>query len=136
VKSPVEPEVASEPKVPASTPKPVAPRAAAAAPKPKPVAAIPPPEPPTIRLHPPVAAPASETPANEVSAYERPSGAAAKHMLNSIKCFDAFAYDYGRGGRQYFSALCKGGNRKQVSCAGAGCKIEYAPAPSHLPEGH
>lgn len=68
----------------------------------------------------------------DASAMDRPSGPAAKRMLNSIKCFDAFAYEGEAGGRQVFSALCKGGNRMEVSCAGAGCKIEYAPAPSHL----
>jgi hypothetical protein len=60
-------------------------------------------------------------------------GPGAKRMLNTIKCFDEFSFDYERGGRQYFSALCKGGNRMQVSCIGSGCRIEYAPAPSHLP---
>ena len=54
-------------------------------------------------------------------------------MLNSIKCFDEFGFDYEAGGREYFSAHCKGGNRKQVSCIGSGCKIEYAAAPSHVP---
>ena len=56
-------------------------------------------------------------------------------MLNSIKCFDQFEFDFRAGGRQFFSALCKGGNRMQVSCAGAGCKIVYAPPPSHYPTG-
>ena len=61
-------------------------------------------------------------------------GPGAKRMLNSIMCFDDFSFDYAAGGREYFSALCKGGNRKQVSCAGSGCKIEYAPPPSHVQE--
>ena len=64
---------------------------------------------------------------------DRPSGPAAKQMLNSIKCFDQFEFDFRADGRQVFSALCKGGNRMQVSCAGAGCKIVYAAPPSHVP---
>ena len=64
-----------------------------------------------------------------------PSGGAAKQMLNSIKCYDRFAFDYQKRARRYFSAQCLGGNRMQVSCIGAGCKIEYAPPPSHVPDG-
>ena len=77
----------------------------------------------------------AEAPNAALPAMDRRSGPPAKRMLNSIKCFDEFAFDRQSGGRQYFSALCKGGNRMQVSCAGAGCKIEYAPAPRHFPTG-
>jgi len=53
-------------------------------------------------------------------------------MLFSIKCFDDLEYEGEADGRQYYSGLCKGGNRKEVSCVGAGCKVEYARPPSHL----
>jgi hypothetical protein len=113
-------------------PKPAPPKASAVEPK-QPKSATTPPE-PRIRLAPPEPTVATEEPA-ELSAMDRPSGPAAKQMLNSIKCFDEFEFDFRARGRQYFSALCKGGNRKQVSCAGAGCKIEYARPPSHVPTG-
>jgi hypothetical protein len=54
-------------------------------------------------------------------------------MLFSIKCFDDLAYDKSARGREYFSGLCKDGHRMKVSCAGAGCRVEYAPPPSHVP---
>jgi hypothetical protein len=76
---------------------------------------------------------AAEVAPAEPAADTRPGASAAKHMLTSIKCYREFAYEGQFGGRQRFSALCVGGNRRQVSCLGAGCKIEYAPAPSHLP---
>ena len=80
---------------------------------------------------PPPAAPEVSAPPTP-SALERPSAAAAKRMLFSIKCFDSLAYEGSARGREYFSGLCKDGHRMEVSCAGAGCKVEYAPPPSHL----
>jgi hypothetical protein len=66
------------------------------------------------------------------NALDQPSAAAAKRMLFSIKCFDDLAFEGSARGRHYFSGLCKDGHRKEVSCAGAGCKVEYARPPSHL----
>jgi hypothetical protein len=54
-------------------------------------------------------------------------------MLFSIKCFDDLAYEKSARGREYFSGLCKDGHRMEVSCAGAGCRVEYGPPPSHVP---
>jgi hypothetical protein len=64
-------------------------------------------------------------------ALEFPGALAANRLLYSIKCFDQLAYEGEARGRHYYSALCKSGARKEVSCAGASCRIEYAPAPSH-----
>jgi hypothetical protein len=118
---------------PSPAPRPVAPPAVA--PKPRTSEGEPLPPAPRIRLSPPEPATAAAVPVVAIPAIDRPSGAPAKRMLNSIKCFDEFAFEGQAGGRQYFSARCKGGNRMQVSCAGAGCKIEYAPAPKHYPTG-
>jgi hypothetical protein len=84
---------------------------------------------------PPEPAGAGETATAELAPIALPSGGAAKQVLNSIKCYDQFAFDYQKGARRYFSAQCLGGNRMQVSCIGAGCKIEYAPPPSRVPDG-
>ena len=118
--------VAAEPKpVPVSKEQPGAPkrRTSEGEPLPPPVVLAPVPEPAVV----PETAPA------EPAADTRPGASAAKSMLTSIKCYREFAYEGQFGGRQRFSALCVGGNRRQVSCLGAGCKIEYAPAPSHVP---
>ena len=58
-------------------------------------------------------------------AIDRPSGPAAKRVLVSIKCFEQFAFERQAKGRQYFSALCENGFRREVSCQGAGCRIDY-----------
>jgi len=59
------------------------------------------------------------------------SAAPAKRVLVSIKCLDQFAFEGQAGARQYFSAMCESGFRRQVSCVGAGCRIEYARPPPH-----
>jgi hypothetical protein len=74
-----------------------------------------------------------QPPANERPALEYPNALAANRLLYSIKCFDGLAYEGESRGRHRYSALCKSGARKQVSCKGASCRIEYAPPPSHLP---
>jgi hypothetical protein len=134
-----------------AAPAPVASSAAPVAALPQPNAAPPTPPPPpkdprlepapmqrNIDYAPPPIRPASEAARNAPvatgdSALGYPSADAAKHMLFSIKCFDELAYEGERGGRQHFSGLCLGGNRMEVSCAGAGCRVEYAPPPSHVP---
>jgi hypothetical protein len=83
--------------------------------------------PPIFATPPPPPAP------TERSAYDYPSAGAAKRMLVSIKCLDQLAYEGKADGREFFSAICANGHRRQVSCAGAGCRIEYARPPSHLP---
>ena len=104
-----------------------------AAPKPRPVE----PEPaPSSRFEapaPPVTPVPVEPEATATSPLDQPSAAAAKRMLFSIKCFDDLAFERNSHGRHYFSGLCKDGHRKEVSCAGAGCRVEYAPPPSHVP---
>jgi len=88
---------------------------------------------PLVRAAPPPAPATSPAPARPApGVLDQPSAAAAKRMLFSIKCFDDLAYEGSARGRHYFSGLCKDGHRKEVSCAGAGCKVEYARPPSHL----
>jgi len=87
-------------------------------------------------VHRPASQPAEAEPtpvATERRALEYPNALAANRLLYSIKCFDQLAYEGESRGRQLYSALCKSGARKQVSCNGASCRIEYAPPPSHLP---
>lgn len=129
---------------PAST---VAPPAALAlrltAEKPRPVAPVPPeakpvkpprtPPPPSLPPDPamPTVKLAPDAPA-ESAAFDNPSAGAAKRMLVSIKCVEQLNYEGARNGRRYFSGLCENGQRREVSCTGAGCKIEYARPPSHV----
>jgi hypothetical protein len=131
------PAVATAP-TPVSTSVPAEPTPKRAAPKviekkPAKVATVAAPPPPQIRYGPPEPTNADQVATAEPAPMERPGGGAAKQMLNSIKCYDNFAFDREAAGRRYFSALCKGGNRMQVSCFGAGCKIVYGPPPSHVP---
>jgi hypothetical protein len=93
----------------------------------------PPPEP--TRVAPPSPAPVAPAPPPLAGrpALEYPNALAANRLLYSIKCFDQLAYEGEARGRHYYSALCKSGARKEVSCNGASCRIEYAPAPDHLP---
>jgi hypothetical protein len=67
------------------------------------------------------------------SPYDMPGANGATRVLVGIKCTDDFRYEGEARGRQYFSARCESGSRRSVSCVGGGCKIEYAPPPSHLP---
>jgi len=130
---------AAEPAPPATIAAPIASGATAppiakpvAAPKPRPVEPEPAPSP---RFDPPTppATPAPAEPTTTVtSPLDQPSATAAKRMLFSIKCFDDLAFERNSHGRHYFSGLCKDGHRMEVSCAGAGCKVEYAPPPSHV----
>jgi hypothetical protein len=75
----------------------------------------------------PAASPATRSP------YEMPGANGATRVLVGIKCADDFRYEGEARGRHYFSARCESGSRRSVSCVGGGCKIEYAPPPSHLP---
>jgi len=75
----------------------------------------------------PAAAPTAHSP------YDFPGANGATRVLVGIKCTDDFRYEGEARGRQYFSARCESGSRRSVSCVGGGCKIEYAPPPSHLP---
>ena len=90
---------------------------------------------PAIRYSPPEPSVATEAAPADPAASASASADPAKRMLVSIKCFDDFAFERQVGIRKYYSARCASGLRRQVSCVGAGCKIEYAPAPSHVPSG-
>jgi len=142
---PAKPAASLAPQVPATVVAPVA-----VAPRPAPKPAPPADEPrrkPTAsekaaaasseiarRAAPPAPPPTPSQPeAPPRSAFDYPGAGAAKRVLVSIKCLDGLAYEGEMHGRQYFSARCENGNRRSVSCAGAGCKIEYAPPPSHVP---
>jgi hypothetical protein len=85
----------------------------------------------------PAPEPAATTPVQQSapaqSPYEMPGANGATRVLVGIKCVDDFRYEGLAGGRHYFSARCQSGSRRSVSCVGGGCKIEYAPPPSHVP---
>lgn len=85
---------------------------------------------PEIRTRPTGPTVVAEAAAPAGSALGYASASAAKHLLVSIKCVEQFAFERQAKGRQYFSAVCESGFRRQVSCMGAGCRIEYdRPAP-------
>jgi hypothetical protein len=126
VKAPAEVVVPAPAKTPASVePRPSLPSQGAAASKPRKSEATTAPPAPEVRPRPPEPTVVSEVAPAELSAMEYPSAPAAKRVLVSIKCFDQFAFERKSKGRQYFSALCMSGERRQVSCQGAGCRIEY-----------